>query len=206
MVAQAAAAPPGASGRDARLDDALLAAARRALERHGLARTTLERIAEEAGVSRVTLYRRGVSREAVLAALTDAIVEDYRGALWPVLTGRGSAAARLERALSAACEVVDRHLELLLALGDRLGGGASGASLGEPSLTEPLERLLRDGASDRSLRQTDAREAATALLHLVVWTYAHLRAGPRWSVRRARRVTVELALRGAAEPEAPRAR
>ncbi len=66
--------------------------------------------------------------------------------------------------------------------------------------TEPLERLLRDGAADGSLRETDARETATALLNLATWTYVHLRAGSRWSARRARRATLELALRGVAAP------
>jgi AcrR family transcriptional regulator len=203
---QLAGGPPATA-----VDTALLAAARRTLERHGAARATLERIAEEAGLSRVTLYRRGLSRAAILTALADGILERYREALWPVLTASGTGAARLRRALTAACEVAEDNLELLLALGERVGAGLS-TSAGERqaaarrTLTEPLERLLRDGVSDGSLRRADARETATALLQLVVWTYAHLRAGPGWSARRARRVTVELALQGVAAPQAPRAR
>lgn len=189
------------------LDDALLAAARRALERHGVARTTLERIAEEASLSRVTLYRRGVTREAVLTALAGGILDDYRSALWPALTARGTGAERLRRALAALCDVAEASLELLLALGERVGAG-----LGEPepaaeaaarrALAEPIERLLRDGAADGSLRASDARETATALLNLATWTYVHLRAGSRWSARRARRTTLDLAMRGVASPSA----
>jgi AcrR family transcriptional regulator len=186
-----------------RLDDALLAAGRRAVERHGVGRATLERIAEEAGLSRVTLYRRGITREAVLAALTEGILDDHRRALWPALTSRGSGAERLRSALAGLCEVAEANLGLLLALGERVG-----AALGEPApngesgartaSAEPLERLLRDGAADGTLRETDARETAVALLNLAAWTYVHLRAGSRWSARRARRATLELALRGVA--------
>jgi AcrR family transcriptional regulator len=189
-----------------RVDAALLEAARRALERHGLARTTLERIAEEAGLSRVTLYRRGLTREAILAALADGILESYRDALWPALTARGTGAERLQHALGALCEVAERRLGLLLALGERVGAlesGGDSTGLGGSSFTEPLERLLRDGAADGSLREVDARETAPALLNVALWTYVHLRAGSRWSARRARRVTLDLALRGVAVP--PRA-
>ena len=106
MVAQATAVePPATPAPTPRVDAELLDAARRALERHGLARTTLERIAEEASLSRVTLYRRGLTREAILAALSDGIRESYREALWPALTARGTGAKRLRHALGALCEV-----------------------------------------------------------------------------------------------------
>ena len=204
MVAQATAVePPAAPAPAPRVDAELLDAARRALERHGLARTTLERIAEEASLSRVTLYRRGLTREAILAALADGILESYREALWPALTARGTGAERLRSALGALCEVAERRLGLLLALGAALESGGDSAGLGGSSFTEPLERLLRDGAADGSLREIDARETAPALLNVALWTYVHLRAGSRWSARRARRVTLDLALRGVAVP--PRA-
>jgi AcrR family transcriptional regulator len=188
-------------------DDALLAAGRRAVERHGVAHATLERIAEEAGLSRVTLYRRGVTREAILGALAAGILDAHRRALWPALTSRGTAAERLRRALGGLCDVAEDNLGLLLALGERVGAGlgeapASAEAAARGALAEPLERLLRDGATDGSLRGTDARETATALLNLTTWTYVHLRAGSRWSARRARRATLDVALRGVAVPAA----
>jgi AcrR family transcriptional regulator len=58
----------------------LLDAARGALERFGYAGATLERIAAEAGVSRVTLHRRGVTKDGLLAEL----VARADGSLRPV--------------------------------------------------------------------------------------------------------------------------
>jgi len=43
--------------------------------------------------------------------------------------------------------------------------------------TESLERLLRDGIADGTLRPEDLRESATVLFNLVGWTYIHLRSG-----------------------------
>jgi AcrR family transcriptional regulator len=189
------------------LDDHLLAAGRRVLERYGVARTTLERIGEESGLSRVTLYRRGITREVILRALADRALDDYRRALWPALTGRGTATARLRRALGALCDAAEGNLELLLALGERIGAAAAADRTADDrgarrAFAEPLERLLRDGAGDGSLLETDAPETATVLLNLVGWTYVHLRAGERWSARRARRATLAIAMRGVAAPPA----
>ena len=62
-------------------DAALLQAAQRAIEAHGYGGATLERIADEAGLSRVTLHRRGVSKDSLLADLVARATEDYRAAM-----------------------------------------------------------------------------------------------------------------------------
>ena len=48
------------------IDQVLLEGAHRAIERWGWREATLERIATEAGVSRMTLHRRGVTRDGLL--------------------------------------------------------------------------------------------------------------------------------------------
>ncbi len=133
-------------------EEQVLEGARRALARFGHERATLERIAQEAGVSRVTLHRRGVTREGILAALAERAAEEYQQALWPALTSRGTGRARLERALEAVCEVAEANLALLMALQAQ----SDAIFHAEPSddreevetrwaFTEPLERLLIDG-------------------------------------------------------------
>lgn len=62
--------------------------------------------------------------------------------------------------------------------------------------TEPLEKLLREGIADGSLREVDPLVTATVLFNLVGWTYIHLRSGHAWSPQRARRATLDPVLHG----------
>src|SRR5215212_3039534 len=105
---QRVAAPP--------LEHDLLAAGRRAFARHGFAGATMERIAAEAGVSQVTLHRRGVTKEGILAALVEQAIAEYRSALWPALTAPGTGRERLEVALAAIVGQTEANLDLLLAV------------------------------------------------------------------------------------------
>jgi len=186
------------------IDPALLEAGRRALRAHGWAATTAERIAAEAGISRVTLHRRGIRRDDVLAALAALAVAAYREALWPALVAEGSGRSRLELALQATLTVAEEHLDVLVALQAASDAvfHALEAPAGEPvatrsDFTDPLERLLRDGARDGTLRPVeDPRETATVVFNAVGFTYLHLRTGHQWPPERAARGTLDLALRG----------
>src|SRR5919201_3331849 len=143
--------------------DDLLAAGQRVLARYGYHGATAERIAEEAGLSRVTLHRRGITKDSILAELSARAVESYRAALWPALTAPGSGAERLEAALHALCAQAEANLELLVALRsqtDAIFHEADEEPLTRSVFTEPLERLLRDGASDGSLKEVDFAEMA----------------------------------------------
>ena len=115
------------------IDDAVLDAAAATIGRHGLAGATLERVARAAGLSRVTLHRRGIDRAALVAGLTARAEAEFREALWPALTGPGTGAERLEQALQ----------------GDVLGGRAAhGAAAGHrrrPASTPPSTRAARPG-------------------------------------------------------------
>ena len=182
------------------VDDALLSGAHRAIERWGFREATLERIAAEAGVSRMTLHRRGVTREGLLGALAERLETAYREAMWPALTARGSGRERLEAALAGYCQAVEANLEVLAALAEAdhnaifHEGGPRGLS--RPGFTEPIRRLLEDGVADGSLVADDPEESATLLLNLVSWTYRHLRRGHRWSAERARDGVLRIALDG----------
>lgn len=181
------------------IDDRFLHATRQVVAEHGLEGATLERIARAAGVSRVTLHRRGVTKGRIVAALLDRAVEDYRRAMWPALTAPGSARQRLEAGLTALCEVAEANLGLLAQTGpplDAVFHEEGDETLTRSTFTEPLERLLRDGVMDHSLRDADPRETATLLFNLVGQTYIHLRLGHRWNPERARARLVDIALAG----------
>jgi AcrR family transcriptional regulator len=180
-------------------DDDLLSAGQRVFARFGYHGATAERLAEEAGLSRVTLHRRGITKDSILAELSARAVESYRAALWPALTAPGSGAERLEAALHALCAQAEANLELLVALRsqtDAIFHEADEEPLTRSVFTEPLERLLRDGAQDGSLREVDFPEIATVLFNVVGWTYVHLRTGHRWPPERAARHLLSIALEG----------
>lgn len=178
----------------------LLDAARRAFERYGYSGATLERIAAEAGVSRVTLHRRQITKDGLLGELVARATEDYRRLLWPALTAEGTGAERLATALAALCDAAERHMPLLLAIRAQSDSVFHRAdqpeALTRTVFTEPLERLLRDGITDGSLRDADPVQTATVLFNMVGWTYIHLRTGHAWSPRRARAATLDPVLHG----------
>ncbi len=176
-------------------------AARHVLARDGLAAATLERISAAAGVSRMTLHRRGLSKADILRAIGRRLEEDYRDAMWRALVARGSARERLQLALDGLCEVTERHLGLL----EALSGAARNEIYHEAGETRevfvaPLARLLLDGAVDGTLASVDADETATVVFNMIGHTYAHLRSGHGWAPERARDGVVPLALDGLYTP------
>jgi AcrR family transcriptional regulator len=164
-------------------DARLLAAAARVLEDAGWQGLTVEAVAEAAGLSRVTAWRLGASREALVAALLRDLAVAYREAMWPALVGPGDARQRLDRALDALFGVIDAHLPLLLA-SDQVFHRAR-ASI---NFNEPFARLFEDGIADGSLTLPggDPAEAAELLFNTVCWSYVHLRGRHRWPAERAR--------------------
>src|SRR5215831_5973833 len=177
---------PGEPGTPEPVQDArLLAAAARVLEDAGWQGLTVEAVAEAAGLSRVTAWRLGASREALVATLLRDLAVAYREAMWPALVGPGDARQRLDRALDALFGVIDSHLPLLLA-SDQVFHRAKAASV---NFNEPFARLLGDGVVDGSLMPPggDPAEAAELLSNTVCWSYVHLRGRHHWPAERARR-------------------
>src|SRR5690349_6813927 len=85
------------------------------LRERGFSGLTLERVAEVAGVARSTLWRQGLTRDALIGALVGELAEDFRATMYPVLTSGGTGRERFERGLEALCDLIDRHLPLMLA-------------------------------------------------------------------------------------------
>lgn len=188
---------------EAEVDAGIVDAARRALTKWGSG-ASLERIAQEAGLSRVTLYRRGISREAIIETLVAKALEEYRAALWPALTGHGSARERLELGLRGICDVAESYLGLIETLPSERDAlfhedhPAGGEALTRSPFTDPLLKLLNDGIADGTLQVEEPVEMATVLFNQVCWTYIHLRRGHRWKPERAREAIVRLTMEGVA--------
>ena len=186
----------------ATIEPALLDRIRDGLPPREWAAITVADLAAAAGLSRMTLHRRGIGKDEVLAQLGARLQQDYAGALLGALTAEGSARERLRLALTALCEVDERYLAVLGALTGKLDavfhedGAAGSAVLTRAGFTDGLRRLLEDGRADGSLDVDDPVATATLLFNAVGHTYRHMRSGHRWPAARARREVVALVLDG----------
>jgi AcrR family transcriptional regulator len=184
------------------IDDVTLERIRDHLPARDWAAITTSDLADASGLSRMTLHRRGITKEDVLERLGERLLADYREALFGPLTAPGTARERLRAALGALCDVNERYLPVLGALSTQLEpifhepGGPDEAVLTRPGFTEALRRLLADGAQDGSIAVADPAETATLLFNAVGHTYRHMRTGHRWPPARARAGVVALVLDG----------
>jgi AcrR family transcriptional regulator len=135
------------------VDDAVLDATEAILSESGFDGVSLERVAERAQRSRVTLWRQGVTKETLITGLLQRLTDDFQQEFWPVLNGSGSGRDRLSASLEALFEIADRHLDLL-AVSDQVfhwaaqrcdfPGGAQG-------FMGPFVGSLRQGSEDGTL-------------------------------------------------------
>jgi AcrR family transcriptional regulator len=161
----------------------------------------IEELAGAAGLSRMTLHRRGIGKEELRAALAELLAEEFRAAALPALAASGPAPDRLRAALEGICRVDERYLGLIEGLGDELEPifheSGDGGVLTKGSFTEAIRRILEDGAHEGTLDPgDDVEEKATLLFNAAGWTYRHMRLGHRWEVERARSQVVGLLVAG----------
>jgi AcrR family transcriptional regulator len=179
------------------VDAALRAATIDVLGERGWDGLTLERVAEVAGRARSTLWRQGLTREVLIGALVGQLDADFRSAMYPILTSGGSGLDRLERGLAALCELLDRHLPLLLATDEAFHQEPHPGQ--PPDYLHPFITFIRDGIVDGSLRETpNPIETADVLFNAVAWPYVHLRGRHGWPAARAKARVVGLLLNGVA--------
>ncbi|MHA7268726.1 TetR/AcrR family transcriptional regulator [Arthrobacter sp. HLT1-20] len=150
------------------LDDTLLAATRDSVVLHGVRRTTANDIAERAGISRMTFYRRmGSVENAVLATLT----HEFRSYANSVRTGTPTGTGR-EQLVHFAVEsvrvfatsallasIAERDPEFLIPyVTDRFGAS-------QQLILDQLRLLLDAGVQDGSVEASSVT-ATTVLLTL----------------------------------------
>jgi AcrR family transcriptional regulator len=176
-------------------DRSLRAAVEAAIDEHRFDAVTLEQIAEHAGINRVTLYRRGHTREALLTETAAAAAAEFRDGALAALTHPGRAPERLGVLIDALFDLADRHLGLLAGLYDGPTAVFHLATDDDDALTrleytEPFERILSDGAAEGTLDSQHPAEDAEVLFNLLGWTYIHLRRSHGWPPAQARHATL----------------
>lgn len=116
--------------RQPEVDDRITAAAFELLRRGGPGAVTIDAVSNASGVARTTIYRRYTSREALLAAILDEIVEE------PFEPPDQSLEGQLRWALKRA--------RVLLEEGLGRGGTAAVLADSDPEFTEALQRRLHN--------------------------------------------------------------
>jgi AcrR family transcriptional regulator len=167
------------------------------LSERGWSGLTLERVAEAAGRARSTLWRQGLTRDVLVTALVGELAADFRETLFPILTTGGAGRDRLERGLVALCELLDRHLPLMLATDEAFHQDTAPGQ--PPDYLHPFIQFLREGAADGSLDPgDDLVETANVAFNAVAWTYVHLRGRHGWPAERTTSGVVDVVLNGLA--------
>jgi AcrR family transcriptional regulator len=165
------------------------------LRERGWEGLTLERVAQASGRARSTLWRQGLTLEVLVSALVGELAADFRDTMYPILTIGGTGRDRLERALVALCELLDRHLPLMLATDEAFHQETAPGQ--PPHYLQPFIQFLREGAADGSLAPgDDVVEAADVAFNAVAWTYVHLRGRHGWPAEKAAGRVVRMVLDG----------
>jgi AcrR family transcriptional regulator len=184
------------------VDEALRRATIAVLREGGWDGLTLERVAEAAGRARSTLWRQGLTRDALITALTGELAEDFRASMYPVLTAGGTGRERLVKGLEALCDLLDRHLPLMLATDEAFHQETAPGQ--PPDYLHPFIVFLRDGVADGSLSlERDEVTTADIAFNAVAWPYVHLRGRHSWPADKAKEAVVGVVLNGIAGKEQP---
>ncbi|MGN6431044.1 MAG: TetR/AcrR family transcriptional regulator [Gaiellaceae bacterium] len=177
------------------IDEELRRASIEVLRERGWQGLTLERVAEVAGRARSTLWRQGLTRDSLITALVGELAEDFRSTMYPILTSGGAGRERFTRGLQALCELLDRHLPLMLATDEAFHQKAAPDQ--PPDYLHPFIQFLREGAADGSVAvEGDVVRAADIAFNAVAWTFVHLRGRHGWELAEARDRVVALVLNG----------
>ena len=177
------------------VDEELRRATITVLRERGFPGLTLERVAEVAGRARSTLWRQGLTREALVGALVGDLAADFRHSMYPLLTTAGTGRERMQRGLEALCDLLDRHLPLMLATDEAFHQPTAPGT--PPDYLHPFITFLREGAADGTLDTgADLVLAADLAFNGVAWPYVHLRGRHEWPAERARTLVVGVVLDG----------
>ena len=185
--------------RSPTVDEGLRLATISVLRERGWEGLTLERVAQLAGRARSTLWRQGLTVRHLIDALVGELAADFRDTMYPILTGGGSGRDRLERGLHALCELLERHLPLMLATDEAFHQDTAPGE--PPNYLHPFIQFLREGSADGSLAPgDDVVAAADVAFNAVAWPYVHLRGRHGWPAEKAESRVVGVVLNGLVAP------
>jgi AcrR family transcriptional regulator len=151
--------------------ESILAAAFERFSRYGFRRTSMEDIAQQAGISRAAIYLHFKNKEEVFHALAEQVHERALAAAVEA-SAAGTAAERIERILEAklgtSFDIMhgSPHARELLDENDRICGEVSAASARR--FGKLLAEVLRQAVRRRELRLQQMGLSAAAAADLIV--------------------------------------
>lgn len=151
---------------------ALLDAALRRFVAVGIAKTTMEDIAREAGTAKATLYRHYANKAAVVEGVVARETQRFEHSLREAVTDSVGAVERLERAFVTALDFLRRHPLLEKSLREEPGVVLPYLTVPSGMLAESGLRVfgevVRDGVAAGALRRVDVDWAAETVFRLVL--------------------------------------
>jgi TetR/AcrR family transcriptional repressor of mexCD-oprJ operon len=167
--------------------EAILDAAERLLERG--TQPTIVAVANEAGVSRVTVYAHFDTREQLLEAVVERAVKRTADALDAVEPERGAAPEALERVIDVGWRDLDRNNAIAQAAGDQLTPEALRRT--HQAAHQRLRKLVDRGRRSGDFRTDVPAEWLVTAFHALIHAAGdevragRMRAGPALSALRA---------------------
>jgi TetR/AcrR family transcriptional regulator len=164
--------PPGArSAPDSGAERILQAAARLFAER-GYAGTSMQAVAEAAGVCKSNVFHHFASKEALFEAVLHHASRDFRAELEALSAAGGTLSERLLAFLAGHLRVLDRHAASARLLLQEIRGAdeARGRELAERILAPSFAQVVRllERAQQEGLIRADAELPLAALLLLKI--------------------------------------
>ncbi len=166
--------------------------------------TGIAELCEANDLGKGALYHYIGSKEALLAAITDLVMDEVQAGVDRVAASGGSPAERLRLLGSEYLNVVVRlpdHVWVLLHEFPALTGERAADFHKRRHVFESaVEEVIREGVRARAFRKVEPRLAALAWLGMHNHAYLWLKPGGRWSARRVANQFAEVFIDGIAAP------
>ena len=167
--------------------DAILDAAVTLLERGTGA--SISAVAEQAGVSRVTVYAHFPTREALLAAVLQRAVNHARSALEAAEPHTGTAVEALDRIIAVAWRELDRNRAIAQATAEHLV--SADVLRTHDAAIQPIRELIERGRADGAFRTDLPTDwLVTSFFALLHACGDHVRAGRMTATRAPEILTI----------------
>ncbi len=149
----------------------------------------------------MTLHRRGITREGILAALAGLLEREHQQAVLPALSHWRAHRSGWKWLCARPVTSNERYLGLMEALHGQLPEiyhePGDGEVLTRGPFVDALKRILQDGVIEGTLAvPDDLDETATLVFNATGWTYREMRSGHRWPPEKARERVVHLLVAG----------